>query len=105
MRIDSQVLLAILAMAAVTYATRVSGLWLIGRVTLSSRMEAALGYLPGTVLIAIVAPVVLTGGIAEKVAALATVAVAVRSRSLLLAMVAGIAAVWLVRNLLSVGPT
>lgn len=100
MRIDPLALLAILGMAAVTYATRVSGLWLMGRVTLSRRMEAALEYLPGTVLVAIVAPVVLTGGIAEKIAALATVAVAVRSRNLLLAMVTGVAVVWIVRNIL-----
>src|SRR5712692_2897086 len=52
-------LLTIFGMALVTYLTRMSGLWLMSHITLSTRMKAWLGYLPGTVIVAIVALTVL----------------------------------------------
>jgi uncharacterized membrane protein len=73
MQIDSTTLLVILGMAVVTYATRIAGLWLMNRVTLSNRMRSWLNQIPGAVLISIVAPTVLTQSLAEAGAALATV--------------------------------
>ncbi len=93
MQISSQALLAILGMALVTYLTRISGLWLMSRVTLSRRMKAWLGYIPGTVLVAIIAPAVLSTSLAEAGAALATVLVAARTRNVLLSMIVGIGVV------------
>jgi uncharacterized membrane protein len=52
----SEAVLAILAMAVVTYATRIGGILLMARVSLSPRIEAFLRYLSGSVLIAIIAP-------------------------------------------------
>lgn len=52
--------LAILGMGLVTYITRAGGFWLIGRVTLTPRLERVLESLPGTVLIAIIAPMPFT---------------------------------------------
>ena len=92
-------LLTILGMALVTYLTRIGGLWLMSRVTLSGRLKAWLEYLPGTILVAIVAPTVLGAGPAEVGAALATLLVAVRTRNVLLSMLAGIVAVLLLRQL------
>jgi uncharacterized membrane protein len=92
-------LLTILGMALVTYVTRVSGLWLMSHITLSARMEAWLSYLPGTVIVAIVAPTVLSTGLAEVGAALATVLVMVRTRNVLLAMIVGVGVVWGLRLL------
>ncbi len=100
MLIDSTTLVAILGMALVTYATRIAGLWLMNRVTLSDRMTSWLRQIPGAVLISIVAPTVLTQGIAECLAALATMLVAIRTGSLVLAMVTGIGTVWILRTLL-----
>jgi uncharacterized membrane protein len=100
MSISFEVLLTILGMATVTYATRAGGLWLMNRVTLSRRVEAWLSYIPGTVLIAIVAPGVIAGGPAAWLAALLTVLVAARTKSLLAAMVAGVALVWALRTFL-----
>ena len=94
-------MLTIVGMALVTYLTRMSGLWLMSRLTLSNRMKAWLGYLPGTVLVAIVAPTVLTTGVAETGAAVATVLVAARTRNMLLAMLVGIGVVWGLRLLLT----
>ncbi len=100
MIVEPRVLLTILGMALVTYATRASGLWLMGRVTLSRRVEAWLRYVPGTVLVALVAPGVLDSGLPGVVAALVTAAVAVRSGNALLAMVAGVLAVLVARTAL-----
>jgi uncharacterized membrane protein len=86
-------LLTILAMAFVTYATRMSGLWLMSHVTLSARMKAWLGYLPGTVIVAIVAPTVFSTGLAEAGAALATMLVMARTRNVLFAMIVGVGVV------------
>ncbi len=101
MIVEPHVLLTILGMALVTYATRAGGLWLMGRVTLSTRVEAWLRYVPGTVLVALVAPGVLDSGLPGIVAALVTAAVAVRSGNALLAMIAGVLAVLAVRLLLA----
>ena len=90
---SSQALLAILGMALVTYLTRVSSLWLMSRVTLSSRMKAWLRYIPGTVIVAIIAPAVLGTGLAEVGASVATVLVAVRTRNILLSMTIGVGVV------------
>ncbi len=99
MRIELEALLAILGMAALTYATRVGGLWLMGRVTLSKRLETWLQYIPGSVLVAIVAPGVFSGGPLALIAALVTILVAARTSSLPLAMVTGVGALLLLRFL------
>ena len=99
MAIDPVAMLTILGMALVTYATRAGGLWLMSRVDPSPRVEAWLRHIPGAVLMAIITPALLTNGPADAMAALATALVAARTRNLLLAMVAGVAAVWLLRRL------
>lgn len=98
MRTD--VLLTILGMAAVTYATRAGGFWLMGRVTPAPVLAAWLRHIPGAVLVAIVAPTVLSGGPAGALAAIATVLIAARTGNVLLAMVGGVAAVVGVRAVL-----
>ena len=92
-------LLTILGMALVTYVTRMSGLWLMSHVTLSTPMKAWLGYLPGTVIVAIIAPTVFSTGFAEAGAALATVLVMARTRNVLLTMIVGVSVVWGLRML------
>ena len=100
MSLDPQALLTIALMALATYATRAGGLWLASRLALSGRMEAWLGYIPGAILVSLVAPTVLTGGLAETLAAVAVILVALRTGSLPVAMVAGVGAVLVLRALL-----
>ncbi len=100
MTVDRQTLLTIVGMALVTYALRAGGLWLMGRVTLSGRVEAWLRYVPGTVLISLIAPGVLSNGVPGAVAAAATVGVAVRTGNALLAMITGVLVVVVVRAFL-----
>jgi uncharacterized membrane protein len=98
MTIHGSVLLTILLMAVATYALRAGGYWLMGRVTLSPRLEAGLVYLPGAVLTALVVPATIEAGL-PGVLALGAVAVVMRRwGNLFLALVAGVAVVWLVRQ-------
>lgn len=101
MQLDPQAMLAIVLMALATYATRAGGLWLASRLDLSGRVEAWLGYIPGAILVSLVAPAVLASGLAEALAGLAVVLVAIRTASLPLAMVVGVGAVVLFRTLAS----
>ncbi len=100
MRLDPQTLLTIALMALATYATRAGGLWLASRLTLSERVEAWLDYIPGAILVSLVAPTVLTGGLAETLGAVAVILVALRTGSLPVAMVTGVGAVLALRALL-----
>jgi uncharacterized membrane protein len=99
MQTNPVALCTILGMAFVTYLTRAGGLWLMGHVTVSARLKAWLGYLPGTLLVALVAPTVLSTGIAETGASIVTILVAMRTRNLLLAMLIGMGAVVILRLL------
>lgn len=94
---DTLALITILGMALVTYATRAGGFWLMGLVTPSPRIEAWLRQIPGAVLVAIIAPTVLASSLAETLAALASALVALRTKNVLVAMVVGVGAVWVLR--------
>ncbi len=92
--------LVIIVMSAITYSFRAGGYWLMGRVTLSPRVEAGLSYLPGAVITALVVPAALEAGI-EGIAGVAAVGIAMRWQgNLMLALVAGIGVVWLYRQML-----
>ena len=93
-------LITILGMALVTYLTRISGLLLMSHVTLSPRLKAWLGYIPGAVIVSLVAPTIFGTGFAEIGASLATVLVAIRTRNILLSMIVGVGVVWGLRMLL-----
>src|SRR3712207_7073999 len=101
MRLDPQALLTIALMALATYATRSGGLWLASRLSLSERAEAWLGYIPGAILVSLVAPTVLTGGLPETLAAVAGILVTLRTGRLPVAMVGGVGAVLVPRGLLA----
>lgn len=102
MRISPEAFWVILGMAVVTYATRAGGLWIVQRFTLSEKVKIWSEYIPGTVLVSIVAPnIFVEGGLAEIVAAIATILVAWKTRISLLAMATGVVCVWGMRSLLS----
>jgi uncharacterized membrane protein len=87
----------ILGMAALTYLTRVGGVWLAGRVAQPERLEAWLRPVPGAILAAIVAPAALAAGWRGLVALLLVVLVASRTGSVLLAAALGTGLVALLR--------
>lgn len=92
-----EALIAILGMAAVTFAVKASGLLLANRLPRQGFAAAWLKHIPGAVLASLVAPALVTGSPAEIVAAAATGVVFVTSRNLLAAMAAGVLTIYLAR--------
>ena len=99
MNLDTTTLLAILAMAAVTYVTRIAGLLVADRLALTGRAKAAFDAIPPAVLVAVIAPTALTTGWAEAIAAAITAVVAFRL-PLLATVAVGVVAVVLLRGVI-----
>lgn len=94
---SSDALLIIAGMAVIMYATRASGFWLIGRFTPSARTNAMLDQLASVTLVALTAPAVFSMGAPGLAAAAAVGVVALRTGSVLVAMVVGMAVVSAIR--------
>lgn len=92
--------LAIGGMALITYLTRISGPLLVHLVRGNQRLEACLSKLPGSILTALLAPLVFAAGPAEFLAAGMTLIVALGTKSMPLALVAGVGSVALLRLLM-----
>lgn len=94
--------LILLGMVAVTYSVRLSVIALIGQRDLPERLHRALRYVPPAALTAIIAPELLMPagsldvslGNERLLAGLLAILVAWRSRSMLLAIGVGMAALW-----------
>ena len=99
MTLDPATVLAIAGMAVVTYLNRVSGLVLVRFVRLEGRTKAALDALPPAILMAVIAPMVLTRGPAETAAAVITMIAALRL-PLIAAVAIGVASVVALRHLI-----
>lgn len=93
--------IAIVGMGLATYATRVSGFYLLRGMNVSGRFKVALDALPPAVLMAVIAPVILTTGIAETIAAVITALAAYLRLPLAVTIVIGIASVIALRAGLS----
>jgi uncharacterized membrane protein len=96
MRLDGTTLLAIVLMAVATYLTRIAGLFIAGHDGLAGRSKAAFDAIPVAVLTAVIAPTLLTTGIAESLAGIVTILAALRL-PLLATVAVGVAAVVLLR--------
>ncbi len=100
--------LVVAGMVAATFISRYPVLFLAGRFGLPPRVMETLRYVPPAVLIAIILPSVLIQDDSLSltlrneylIAALITAAAAWRTRRLLVAIVAGMASLWLWRALL-----
>ncbi|WP_055046507.1 AzlD domain-containing protein [Devosia sp. A16] len=95
-----EALIAILGMAAVTFAIRAGGLLLANRLPTTGFVASWMKHVPGAVLAALVAPAILAGGAAEAIAAAATALIYIASRNLFAAMLGGVLAVYLARLVL-----
>jgi uncharacterized membrane protein len=96
MSLDATTVLAIALMGLATYLTRVAGLLIGGRVRLAGRARTAFDAIPVSVLVAVIAPTLLTSSAAESLAG--GVAILAAMRLPLLGTVAvGIVAVVLLR--------
>jgi uncharacterized membrane protein len=92
MTLDLNTVLVILAMAAATILTRVSGIFLVRFLSIGEETREALDAIPPAVLMAVIAPTALATGWAETIACAATALVATRL-PLLLSVAIGVATV------------
>jgi uncharacterized membrane protein len=97
--VDPTTFLAILGMAIVTYLSRIAGLAVAGRLALEGRAKAAFDAIPPAVLVAVIAPTVLTSGWPEALAGVAA-GVAATRLPLLATVAVGVAAVVTLRQFL-----
>lgn len=95
---DMQVLWLFLLLALATFACRVSGYWLMGRVRITPRLEAALKAAPAAVMVGIVAPAAVRGGLAEAAGLAVVVVLMAWRRSDLLAALGGVVTVAALRH-------
>lgn len=98
---DASPYIAIVGMGLATYATRVSGFYLLRGLNVSGRFKAALDALPPAVLMAVIAPVILTTGIAETIAAALTAIAAYFRLPLAVTIIIGIVSVVALRAILN----
>jgi uncharacterized membrane protein len=87
----------IIAMTLTVYLCRAGGFWLIGRVTIGPRVAKMLDALPGAVIAATVAPMLLHGGASGLAAVFAALAAMLLLRNDFAAVVAGVSAAALAR--------
>lgn len=76
--IDRWTLATIVSMALVTYLTRIAGYLVLGGRQLSPRTMTVLDAAPGCVLIAVIAPLFVSGRVADLIALAITVVAAAR---------------------------
>jgi uncharacterized membrane protein len=87
------VLVMIAAMAAVTVFTRLAGFWMMGRVTLTPRIMRMLEALPGSVVAALMLPVIVKEGLSAALAMVAVALFMLWRRNEFLALACGLAIV------------
>ena len=100
MAVEATFLLALAGMALASFACRISGFLLMGYVTITPRVEAALKAIPLSVMVGIVTPAATSGQLPELLALLAVGAVMKLVRNDLAAAVAGAATVAVARWLI-----
>jgi uncharacterized membrane protein len=81
----------IAAMTAVTAFSRFAGFWMMGRVTLTPRIMRMLEALPGSVVAALILPVILKEGLSAATAMVAVALMMIWRRNEFLALACGIA--------------
>jgi len=105
---DAALVLTIIGMGVITYAIRVSLFLLPEGAQLPERLLRALRYVPAAVLSAIIAPELLMPGGAfdlslgneRLLAGLVAILVAWRTRNVLLTVIAGMGALWVLQALI-----
>ena len=97
--VDPWFLATILGMGAVTYATRLAGLWLSRGAAPTGRLAVGMQAIPGCLLMGLIAPAIAKGP-AEAVAALVTAIVAWRLGRPVPALALGVATVVALRQVL-----
>ncbi len=93
-RLDPDTLIAIAGMTAMTLTCRVGGYWLFSRMKPSQTLRDGFGYVPASMLIALIAPTLANAGLAYAVGAVAAAAAMFMTRSFVVATLLGLGACW-----------
>ena len=102
---DLLVFSTIAAMALVTYLTRIAGFLMAARLDrMPPKARLFLDHIPGTILIAIIAPQIVAGGWLTGSAALVCLAMARLTQNLMAVMLSGVVYVSLIRYLSQMMP-
>lgn len=91
---DTHTLLAIAVMAVMTFACRAGGYVVFRQITPTPFLRSVLSFIPGTLFVSYVVPALVKGGGAHWAGAVVTVVAMVATRSIALALIAGIAMAW-----------
>jgi uncharacterized membrane protein len=89
--------IVIAVMTVVVYLSRAGGYWLIGRIKIGPRLRKMLDALPGAIIAATIAPLLLHGGVSALCAVVAAVIVMIFVRKDFAAVAAGLAVAAFVR--------
>ena len=89
---------ALLGMGATTFLMRAGGFWLMAHVPLTARVHRMLEALPGSLVVAIVLPIVVKSGVAAFLAIAAAAAVMTLRHNGFLAVAAGLIVAALARS-------
>ncbi len=95
---DAQVFCTIAFAAVVTYSLRFGGLMLAGKLPNSGRWKRFMDALPGTILLSLIAPGIVSAGLWGGIGALATAVCAYKTKNVILSMLLGVAIVALHRQ-------
>lgn len=87
----------LLAMLLAVYITRAGGFWLMGRFPIGPRLRRMLDAMPGAVIAATVAPILITGGLSAWLAVATAAITMIVLRNDFAAVVAGVAVAAAVR--------
>ena len=90
---NAQVFFTIGLAAVVTYSLRFGGLMLAGKLPNSGRWKLFMDALPGTILVSLIAPGIVSAGVWGGVGALATAVCAYKTKNVILSMLLGVAIV------------
>jgi uncharacterized membrane protein len=94
------VYLLIAAAAMATYALRLGGLLLADRLPTTGKFRKFMDALPGTILLSLVAPGVISSGISGCIAAILTGVCAYKTGNVFVSMLLGVATVAIARQVL-----
>ncbi len=85
--------LVIASAALVTYCLRLGGLLLAGRLPKTGRFKKFMDALPGTILLSLIIPAALAGGIWSWVATICTAMCSLKTGNVFISMIVGVAIV------------
>lgn len=96
--INVQVFATIAFAALVTYSLRLGGLMLASKLPSSGKWKHFMDALPGTILVALIAPGIVSAGLWGGIGTLATAVCAYKTRNVIVSMLLGVAIVALHRQ-------